>query len=86
MYQANRRNNQHICPKSCSNTNVYLSSTITGEHHEKDIGILVVYFRRDIKVISEYLLYSLMSMIAEIAAYTSLLLGNTKYGFKYEHI
>ena len=36
---------------------------------------LIVYFRRDVKVTSEYYLISAISMIAEIGGYASLLLG-----------
>ena len=81
IYQENRRNNHDICPKNCFNTNVYLGAPVRGEYHETDVAWLVLYFRRDIKVISEYLLYTFMSLIAEIGAYTGLLLGNLKWYF-----
>ena len=35
----------------------------------------VFYFRRDIKTTTEYLLYTLLSMLAEIGGYVGLLLG-----------
>jgi hypothetical protein len=38
-------------------------------------GFGVLYFRRDIKTTNEYILYTLLSMIAEIGGYVGLLLG-----------
>ena len=62
---------------SCLFTNMYFGPPVTGnnpvEHSDKARGIF--YFRRDIKTTTEYLLYSFLSMIAEIGGYVGLLLG-----------
>ena len=77
VYQANRRNQKDICPNSCLFTNMYFGPPVTGnnavEYSDKARGIF--YFRRDIKTTTEYLLYSFLSMIAEIGGYVGLLLG-----------
>lgn len=78
IYQDNRRNNHNICPRNCLSTNVYLGAPVTGEYVESEVAWLVLYFRRDIKVISEYLLDTFMSLVAEFGGYTGLLLGIVK--------
>ena len=77
VYQANRQNQKDICPNSCLFTNMYFGPLITGNNpiEQSDIARGIFYFRRDIKTTSEYLLYSFLSMIAEIGGYVGLLLG-----------
>ena len=76
VYQQNRRNQEHICPKSCLFTNVYFDpiSGINDPIH-KNYAWGVFYFRRDVKKTTEYVLYTLLSMAAEIGGYVGLLLG-----------
>ena len=56
---------------------MYFGPPVTGvngaEREEYAWGVF--YFRRDIKTTTEYLLYSLLSMLAEIGGYVGLLLG-----------
>ncbi len=40
-----------------------------------DTARAVFYFRRDVKTTSEYYLYSVLSMLAEIGGYVGLLMG-----------
>ena len=77
VYQQNRRNQKDICPNSCLFTNMYFGPPVTGNNPEarKEFAWGVFYFRRDIKVTTEYFLYSLLSMAAEIGGYVGLLLG-----------
>lgn len=77
VYQQNRRNQRDICPNGCLSTNMYFGPPVTGINNEDraDIAWGVFYFRRDIKVSTEYFLYSLLSMVAEIGGYVGLLLG-----------
>ena len=76
VYQQNRRNQGHICPKSCLFTNVYFDP-ISGINDpiRKNYAWGVFYFRRDVKKTTEYVLYTLLSMAAEIGGYVGLLLG-----------
>jgi len=68
---------QDICPNSCLFTNMYFGPPVTGINgaERSDYAWGVFYFRRDIKTTTEYLLYSLLSMLAEIGGYVGLLLG-----------
>ena len=77
VYQQNRRNQKDICPNSCLFTNMYFGPPVTGlnGNDRKDYGWAVFYFRRDIKTTREYVLYTMLSMIAEIGGYVGLLLG-----------
>lgn len=77
VYQQNRRNQRDICPNSCLFTNMYFGPPVTGINNEERSKFAwgVFYFRRDIKVTTEYFLYSLLSMAAEIGGYVGLLLG-----------
>lgn len=77
LYQKNRRNQKNICPNSCLFTNMYFGPPVTGSNNndEQDIAKAVFYFRRDIKTTTEYFLYSILSMVAEIGGYVGLLLG-----------
>ena len=77
VYQQNRRNQKDICPNSCLFTNMYFGPPVTGQNNEERSKFAwgVFYFRRDIKVTTEYFLYSLLSMAAEIGGYVGLLLG-----------
>lgn len=77
VYQANRRNQKDICPNSCLFTNMYFGPPVTGVNgvERQNVAWGVFYFRRDIKTTNEYLLYTLLSMLAEIGGYVGLLLG-----------
>ena len=77
MYQKNRRNQNDICPKSCLFTNLYFGPPVTGNNDpvRKDYAWAVLYFRRDIKTTREYVLYTLLSLAAEMGAFVGLLLG-----------
>ena len=77
VYQQNRRNQEYICPKSCLFTNMYFGPPVTGNNDpvRQQYAWGVFYFRRDIKTTTEYELYSILSMAAEIGAYVGLLLG-----------
>ena len=77
LYQKNRRNQNDICPKSCKFTNMYFGPPVSGLRNEgeRNVARAVFYFRRDIKTTTEYFLYSILSMIAEIGSYVGLLLG-----------
>ena len=77
IYQKNRRNQKDICPNSCLFTNMYFGPPVTGftNAEDSDEAHAIFYFRRDIKTTSEYYLYSLLSMLAEIGGYVGLLLG-----------
>ena len=77
LYQANRRNQEYICPKSCKFTNMYFGPPVTGKNDpvRAEYGWAVFYFRRDIKTTTEYVLYTLLSLAAEIGGYVGLLLG-----------
>ena len=82
MYQDNRRNQRKVCANPCDFTNVYFGPPveellpITGEDQASGLSSrLIVYFRTDVKVTSEYYLISWVSMVAEIGGYASLLLG-----------
>ena len=77
LYQKNRRNQNDICPKSCKFTNMYFGPPVTGlqNEDEQNVARAIFYFRRDIKTTTEYFLYSILSMIAEIGGYVGLLLG-----------
>ena len=56
---------------------MYFGPPVTGVNgaERKDYAWGVFYFRRDIKTTTEYLLYTLLSMVAEIGGYVGLLLG-----------
>ena len=77
VYQQNRRNQEYICPKSCLFTNMYFGPPVTGINDpvREQYAWGVFYFRRDIKTTNEYVLYTILSMAAEIGAYVGLLLG-----------
>jgi hypothetical protein len=77
IYQQNRRNQKDICPRSCLFTNMYFGPPVIGKNNKEKLKFAwgIFYFRRDIKTTNEYLLYSLLSMAAEIGGYVGLLLG-----------
>ena len=56
---------------------MYFGPPVTGVNgaERKNYAWGVFYFRRDIKTTTEYLLYTLLSMVAEIGGYVGLLLG-----------
>ena len=77
IYQQNRRNQRDICPNSCLFTTMYFGPPVTGDNGPDwaDSAWAVFYFRRDIKTTNEYILYTKLSMLAEIGGYVGLLLG-----------
>ena len=77
VYQQNRRNQEYICPKSCLFTNMYFGPPVTGTNDpvRQQYAWGVFYFRRDIKMTTEYEVYAFLSMAAEIGAFVGLLLG-----------
>ena len=77
IYQQNRRNQEYICPKSCLFTNMYFGPPVSGINDpiRQNYAWGVFYFRRDIKTTTEYVLYTILSLLAEIGAYVGLLLG-----------
>ena len=77
VYQQNRRNQDYICPKSCLFTNVYFGPPVTGNNDpvRSQYAWAVFYFRRDIKVTREYVLYTFLSLAAEVGAFVGLILG-----------
>ena len=77
VYQGNRRNQDYICPKSCIFTNMNFGPPVTGTNtpDHKQYAWATFYFRRDVKNTSEYVVYTTLTMIAEIEASVGLLLG-----------
>ena len=79
IYQNNRRNQNNICGNPCQFTNVYfgppVEELIVHEESNDYKASLIIYFRREVKITSEYFLISIISMIAEIGGYAGLLLG-----------
>ena len=73
MYQKNRRNQEDICPDSCKLTNVYLGPAVE-ELLQTDTRANF-YFRRDIKLSTEYILYQELSLLAESGGIVGLILG-----------
>ena len=56
---------------------MYFGPPVTGINgaERKDYAWGVFYFRRDVKTTTEYLLYSILSMLAEIGGWVGLLIG-----------
>ncbi len=56
---------------------MYFGPEVTGtsDSDDSDVAKAVLYFRRDIKTTEEYVLYSPLSMLAEIGGYVGLLMG-----------
>ena len=56
---------------------MYFGPPVTGINgaERKDYAWGVFYFRRDVKTTTEYLLYSVLSMLAEIGGWVGLLVG-----------
>lgn len=56
---------------------MYFGPPVTGLQNAElqDVARAVFYFRRDVKTTTEYHLYSVLSMLAEIGGYVGLLLG-----------
>ena len=66
--QNNRRNQANLCMKSCVFTNMYFGPPVTGKGQKAyaEVGRAVFYFRRSIKSTTEYYLYSVVSLLAEL--------------------
>jgi hypothetical protein len=76
-HKYNFQNQKGICPKGCVFTNVLLGPAIivplpksNGTYSE-----VVFYLNGNVKTTSEFLLYSGLSMVAEVGSYLGLLLG-----------
>ncbi len=74
MYHENRRNQLNICLRSCIFTDVNLGPPVKESGNSGESKI-VLYFRKDVKTVTEYLLYDEMSMFAEIGGFMGLFLG-----------
>ena len=49
MSQDNRRNQNNLCQPPCVFTNMYFGPPVTGAA-KNDFGVLILYFRKSIKV------------------------------------
>ena len=67
IYQGNRRNQNNVCPNPCTFTNMYFGPPVTGDSDK--YGELILYFKKSIKVTSEFQRYTALSLIAEIGRY-----------------
>ena len=56
-------------------TNTYVHKLVFLINNLQDVGWMVFYFRKDVKSSSEYYIYSIPVMLAEIGGYMGLLLG-----------
>ena len=56
---------------------MYFGPPVTGINgaERKEYAWGIFYFRRDVKTTTEYLLYSILSMLAEIGGWVGLLIG-----------
>lgn len=76
IYKDNRRNQNSNCPNSCTFTDVNLGPPIIENYvTQPRQASAVFYFRKDVKTSTEYLIYTQLSMIAEIGGYVGLCLG-----------
>ena len=77
IYQRNRRNQNKLCAKTCLFTNTYFGPPVTGisDPVNRNYALGVFQFRRDIKTTKEYVLYTLLSLIADIGGFIGVLLG-----------
>ena len=66
VYQGNRRNQHNVCSNPCTFTNMYFGPPVTGETNNTSLGQLILYFRKSIKVTTEFQRYTALSLIAEI--------------------
>ena len=66
IYQGNRRNQHNVCSSPCTFTNMYFGPPVTGDTNTTARGQLILYFRKSIKVTTEFQRYTALSLIAEI--------------------
>ena len=66
LYQGNRRNQHNVCSNPCTFTNMYFGPPVTGDTNSTTRGQLILYFRKSIKVTTEFQRYTALSLIAEI--------------------
>ena len=66
IYQGNRRNQHNVCSNPCTFTNMYFGPPVTGHTNNTAQGQLILYFRKSIKVTTEFQRYTALSLIAEI--------------------
>ena len=64
VYQGNRRNQHNVCSNPCTFTNMYFGPPVTGP--TDNFGQLILYFKKSIKVTTEFQRYTALSLIAEI--------------------
>ena len=78
VYQGNRRNQHNICSNPCTFTNMYFGPPVTGNNNNTSQGQLILYFRKSIKVTTEFQRYTALSLIAEIGRETFLIESSEK--------
>ena len=81
VYEKNRRNQEDICQDSCQLTNVYLGPTV--EELQTSSTKVIFYFRRDIKLSTEYIVYQELSLLAESGGIVGLILGVSVLHIRY---
>ena len=81
IYEKNRRNQEDICQDSCQLTNVYLGPTV--EELQTSSTKVIFYFRRDIKLSTEYIVYQELSLLAESGGIVGLILGVSVLHIRY---
>ena len=81
VYEKNRRNQEDICQDSCQLTNVYLGPAV--EELQTSSTKANFYFRRDIKLSTEYILYQELSLLAESGGIVGLILGVSVLHIRY---
>ena len=64
VYQGNRRNQHNMCSNPCTFTNMYFGPPVT--RPTDNFGQLILYFKKSIKVTTEFQRYTALSLIAEI--------------------
>ena len=81
IYEKNRRNQEDICQDSCQLTNVYLGPTV--EELQTSSTKVIFYFRRDIKLSTEYIVYQELTLLAESGGIVGLILGVSVLHIRY---
>ena len=81
IYEKNRRNQEDICQDCCQLTNVYLGPTV--EELQTSSTKVIFYFRRDIKLSTEYIVYQELSLLAESGGIVGLILGVSVLHIRY---
>jgi hypothetical protein len=74
-FMKNRNNRNVICPKSCIFMSVTFGPPIVHPINVKNRTSVLLYLKDDVKTTKEYILYSELSMLAEMGGSLGLLLG-----------